>query len=82
MNNENRKEIETFLHNIAWLRKHHGISKRKMAKILHISTSTLNKIESGVLPPKMSANVIWRIKVHFDIAPDEQFQINLEDSEI
>ena len=79
---ENSKEIETFLYNIAYLRKHNGLSKRKMAKILHISTSTLKKIESGVLPPKMSANVIWRIKVHFDINPNEQFQIKLEDSEI
>ena len=79
---KNSNEIETFLYNIAYLRKHNGLSKRKMAKILHISTSTLNKIESGVLPPRISANVIWRIKVHFEVNPDKQFQINLEDSEI
>ena len=74
---KNSNEIETFLYNIAYLRKHNGLSKRKMAKILHISTSTLNKIESGVLPPRISANVIWRIHLHFYITPTVQFSKKL-----
>ena len=71
------KDIENFLYNIAWLRKNHGISKKNMAKILKISISTLNKIEEGILPPKLSANVVWRIYLKFGIRPDEQFRKRL-----
>ena len=48
---ENNKEIEYFCHNIAFLRKSHGLSKKEMAKILGIGIWSLNKIERGELPP-------------------------------
>jgi transcriptional regulator with XRE-family HTH domain len=70
---ESDKEIKTFLKNIIWLRKNHGISKKEMSKILHISIVTINKIESGILPLKLSANIIWRIKLHFGVSPSDQF---------
>jgi len=70
-------DMENFLYNIAWLRKNKGISKKDMAKILKISISTLNKIEEGICPPKLSANVILRIYLKFCIRPDEQFSKRL-----
>ena len=76
---ENSKEMENFLSNIVWIRKKQGISKKNMAKILKISVSSFNKIENGICPPKLSANVVWRIYLNFGICPDEQFCRRLED---
>lgn len=51
----NSEQMDNFLHNIAWLRQHYGFSKRKMAKILHIGIPSLNKIESGKCPERLSS---------------------------
>lgn len=36
-----------------------------MAKILGIGITTLNKIEQGVLPPRLSAEILFRIREYF-----------------
>lgn len=64
-------DIQNLLHNIAWLRKHHGLSNKKMAELLHISIPSLNKIENGVLPKRLSANVLFHLYNHFHLTPYE-----------
>lgn len=49
-------EIDIFLKNISYLRKHNKLSKRKMAEILGIGVKSLNKIENGELPPRIGVN--------------------------
>lgn len=61
-----------FMYNVAWLRKHHGLTKREMANIMHIGTESLNKLENGLLPPRMSIEVFFFIQDHFGISPYEQ----------
>lgn len=51
------RQLENFVHNVVWLRKHYGISKKKMAEILGIGVASLNKIEDGFLPPKIGINI-------------------------
>lgn len=65
------REMQYFFHNIRVLRKQHQLSKTKMAKILGISVSTLNKLENGEMPPRLNMSVFYRIHRHFGITPSE-----------
>lgn len=71
-NNETPDDIEIFGHNVAWLRKQNGLSKKEMAKLLHIGVGSLNKIERGELPPLLRADVFFFIKLHFGLSPQTQ----------
>lgn len=64
---------ETCLHNIAWLRAHHGISKRRMARILHIAVPTLDKIERGEKSMSLNGNMVHHISDEFHITPNVLF---------
>lgn len=59
--------IEIFLHNVIWLRKHYGLSKKEMAKKLGISVWMLNKIEKGELPPRLAIDVLFCIYKEFGV---------------
>lgn len=71
-NKQSREQIQAFLYNIAWLRKHYGISKKKMAELLGIGVGSLNKIEQGILPPRMSMEVVFHVFDHFHLMPSRQ----------
>lgn len=77
--NSRNKETATFLHNITYLRKRDGLSKQNMAKILGIGLASLNLIENGQLPPRLSANIIFCVHEHFGILPKDQFTKRLDD---
>ncbi|MBQ7120767.1 MAG: helix-turn-helix transcriptional regulator [Clostridia bacterium] len=77
----NEKSVEILLYNIAWLREHNKLSKKKMAKILDISVKSLNKIENGVLPPKISVKIIFNICDFFEIKPKKLFEEKICHSE-
>ncbi len=66
-------DAEIFMFNVVWLRKEYGLSKKKMAKILGISAGTLNKIEKGELPPRLSVEIVFNIYNYFGILPKNQF---------
>ena len=66
--NQNKWE-KTFLHNVAWLRRHFGLSKKEMAQRLGIGLHSLNKIECGELPAKLGVEVLFRIDREFGIDP-------------
>lgn len=65
--------ISIFLDNIMFLRKENGISLKKMAQIMKISVNTLRKIESGVLPKRLNAEVLLLLSDYFDISIDGLF---------
>ncbi len=58
-------------HNIKWLRKHHGISKKRMAQIMGIGIGSLNQLERGSVPQRLTVTVLFAIEDHFGIAPPE-----------
>ena len=65
------REEQNFLHNIAWLRKYYGLSKKRMAEVLGIGAGTLNKIENGEMPPRLGAGIFLRIYHNFGIRPSD-----------
>ena len=69
---ENWRELETFAHNITWLRKHYGISKKRMSFLLGISVRSLNRIENGDVPLGLRVNIFFNVYKHFGILPNQQ----------
>ena len=73
MNNEKlRQERQILCQNILLLRKIHGLTKKRMSHILGISVCSLNKIELGKLPPRLSVSVVFRIYEYFGFSPFSQ----------
>ncbi len=73
-------ELKNFLSNIKWLRSHYGLTKYEMAKILRLSVKSIERIERGEMPSKLSLNVVFRIQSFFNITAKEQFEALLEKS--
>lgn len=63
------KDYRIFLLNVTYLRKRHGLSKRKMAKIMGIGIASLNKMERGDFPPRLKINAILDVCRYFHIKP-------------
>lgn len=71
---ESERDTENFLYNIKWLRSHYGFSKRKMANMLGIGVTTLNKIEQGIFPPRLTTSILFHIQKIFGIHPKYMFE--------
>lgn len=54
------EQAANLCHNIAWLRRHYGLTKKEMALTLGLGVRGLSMIENGVIPKNMSV-------VHLDI---------------
>ena len=61
---DTNKENQVLLQNLAQLRRHYGLSKAKMAKILGIGIASWNTIENGILPKRLSKGFSFARK-HF-----------------
>ena len=59
--------IDTFLHNIVWLRRHYNLSKKEMANRLEIGLWSMNKIEKGELPPRLRCDILFAAYRNFGI---------------
>lgn len=79
METYNDRQLENFAHNVTWLRQYYGISKKRMAQLLKISINSLTRLESGEVPPKMSALILLHVYKHFGIRPSDQFGSRLGD---
>ena len=66
---QHNEAFQILLHNILWLRAHYGYSKTRMAKILKVGIGTIDQIEKGILPPRLSAEIIFHLQSHFGIRP-------------
>ena len=67
-------ELDIFCKNVKTLRNTKKLSKRKMAKILGIGTISLTSIENGIVPPRLSFEVVFKIKCHFGITLEDLFK--------
>ena len=80
MNDNIDIEIMEYLsHNVLYLRKKHNITKRKMAKILGVGIKTLNKVEKGILPPRLSVEFLFRIKENFGTSLKNQISVKIDE---
>ena len=53
--------------NIRYLRRTHGLSKRKMASILGIGVNTLTALENDIVPRRLGSSVLVRASQYFMI---------------
>lgn len=67
MKTTNDNIMKILSHNILYLRTKNHITKKEMAKILGIGIITLNKIEQGFLPPRLSVEILFRIRDYFGV---------------
>jgi len=79
MKTTKQNTIDTFTHNVVFLRKTNHISKKRMAKILGISIYSLNQIEKGLLPPKLSVEVLFKIRSYFHVSEKQQVEKKLDE---
>ncbi|MBQ3508079.1 MAG: helix-turn-helix transcriptional regulator [Clostridia bacterium] len=74
MKANNEKQIRIFCENLRKLRKATGLSLADMAQRLQIGRSTLSSLERGILPPRLSCTILFRIQHEFHIEPKDMFQ--------
>ena len=74
------KDLEICLRNIVWLREHHGISKRRMCRLLHIGVATWDAIERGELPPLLGIEMAFYIAEECHVSPADLFRRRLWES--
>ena len=73
MKTNNEKQMRIFCENLRKLRKATGLSLADMAKRLHIGQSTLSSLERGILPPRLSCTILFRIQHEFRIETKDMF---------
>ena len=66
-------DTAVFCQNIKRLREKNRLSKRQMARILHIGTKSLTMLENGIIPPRMDVAVLIYISSYFRVRPDMLF---------
>ncbi|MBQ8287153.1 MAG: helix-turn-helix transcriptional regulator [Clostridia bacterium] len=66
-------EIEIFCNNVRLLRRTFHLSEKEMAKKMGISVGSLTKLESGVLPSRLTHEVLIYIYHNFTITPQRMF---------
>ena len=71
------QEWQNLVFNIKWIRKQYGISKKNMASLLEIGIQSLNKIENGETPPRLSSCIFTNIRKYFGIRPIDQLSRRL-----
>ena len=59
--------IENLSKNIKEIRKANGLTQKEMAKRLGIGVSSLSKLENGILPPRLTVDVLFIIERNFHI---------------
>jgi len=74
--NPNRTERIIFLKNLAALRRKHNLTQTQMAQTLGIGIVSWRMIERGVMPPRLSAKVVYRAADAFGVVPSHLFSEN------
>ena len=78
MNPKTQNAKKIFCLNVKKLRAAYGLSKKEMAKILHIGVASLTKMENGILPPRASYLIVIYICESFHVAPSQIFSEEFE----
>jgi transcriptional regulator with XRE-family HTH domain len=60
-------ESENLLRNLNHLRRQHNLTQKQMAQTLGISITTWRKMEQGIMPPRLSSLVVYRVADAFGI---------------
>lgn len=71
-----KKEIHIFCKNIKRLRETERLTQKEMAERLGIGVSSLIKLEKGILPPRLTCEILFCIQRRFGIPPEKMFTEN------
>ena len=71
--------METFINNIIRIRKKYGLSKKEMAKIMHIGVGSLSMLEKGEMPKRMSVDAVFYLSAYFGIRCSDWFAAPFDD---
>lgn len=74
------QQKEILIHNIRWLRRKHGLSYRRMARMLGISTWTMFLMEQGYLSECLGMEVLFCLECRFRIPIADLFRKHLGES--
>ena len=69
--NSKKDDIFIITQNIKWLRDKNKLSLEEMSEILGISTNSLKKLESGILPKRLNLDFLFKIHSYFNIPPKD-----------
>lgn len=64
---ETDRAIANIMHNVVYLRKKNGYTRKQMAEIMGVSMRTMYMFENGIHPPRLSCNYIYYLSKHFNI---------------
>lgn len=67
-------DIRVFCENVKKIRENKKLSKRAMAELLGISVYSLNLLERGKVPHRLSIDIVYNINSSFGIGPNELFE--------
>lgn len=71
---ETDAELLYLCRNIKYLRNVHKISKKEMASILGIGVKSLRLIEKGIVPSRLSSEVIFNLHKNFGVKYSDMFK--------
>ena len=66
---EQDNQLLNFAHNVTVLRREKGLSKTAMARLLHTSVRTINRLEGGEFPGGLGVEILFYVYEHFSILP-------------
>lgn len=53
--------VENFCKNVKLLREREGLTKKEMAKICGIGIASLEKLERGIMPKRLSVGILFAL---------------------
>lgn len=71
---EHEQKMRTLCENLRLLRKKHGLSKVKMAKILGIGVRMLTNLEQGVVSRRLGGSMLYNAGEYFGVRADDLFR--------
>ena len=65
----NKQQLKIFTENVKLLRQKASLNQSQMAELLNISIYSLRKLESGIIPERLSVEVAVRLMSVFKTNP-------------
>ena len=63
-----RLQVIIFCQNVKTLRKQNGLTQKEMAEKLGIGVKSLSLMENGIVPKRLSTEVIYKVSNCFDVS--------------
>ena len=75
---ENQEQLLNFCDNVRLLRRRAGLTKKEMAKRLGVGVGSISMLEKGVVPKRLSCEVLFRLALEFGVSPTDLLKKRLE----